>query len=212
LDRKAIAAIGETLAGSDRPFVVTSGLAGHPSGRVVTESDAPLPGLPRTSEDALFAFTGRGVRTSVVRLPPTTHGRGDHGFVPRLITIARDKGVSAYPGDGSNRWPAAHRLDAAKVFVGALEHAPAGAVLHAVDEQGVATRDIAGAIGRGLGLPVRAVAVEEAFDHFGWLGGFFSVDVQASATQTRELLGWNPTQVKLLDDLEQGHYFHDRAA
>jgi nucleoside-diphosphate-sugar epimerase len=152
------------------------------------------------------------VRTSVVRLPPTTHGRGDHGFVPRLIEVAREKGVSAYPGDGSNHWPAAHRLDAAKVFVGALEHAQAGAVLHAVDEQGIATRDIASAIGHGLGVPVQSVPVEQAFDHFGWIGGFFSVDIVASATRTRELLGWNPTQIKLLDDLGQGHYFHDRAA
>jgi nucleoside-diphosphate-sugar epimerase len=212
LDRRAIETIGEALAGSDRPFVVTSGLAGHAPGRLVTENDAAAPGLPRASEEAAFAFTGHGVRVSVVRLPPTVHGEGDHGFVPRLIGIAREKGVSAYPGDGSNRWPAVHRFDAARVFRSALQDASAGALLHAVDEEGVATRDIAGAIGRHLALPVRSVAPEEALDHFGWLGGFFSLDVPASSTWTRKQLGWNPTQIKLIDDLEQGHYFHDRAA
>jgi nucleoside-diphosphate-sugar epimerase len=210
LDRRAITAIGETLVGSDRAFVVTSGTAGFAPGRELTENDTAPTESPRVSERAAVAFTGRGVRVSVVRLPPTVHGENDHGFVPRLITIAREKGVSAYPGDGSNRWAAVHRLDAAEVFRLALGNAPAGAVFHAVAEVGIATRDIAGVIGRHLAVPVEAVGSEDAFDHFGWLGGFFSLDVPASSTLTRKELGWNPTRIGLLDDLEQGHYFSDR--
>jgi nucleoside-diphosphate-sugar epimerase len=211
-DRRAIETLGEVLAGSDRPFVVTSGLAGFTPGHILTEDDAADPDSPRASERAALAFISRGVRVSVLRLPPSVHGEGDHGFVPRLIDIAREKGVSAYPGDGSNRWPAVHRFDAARLFRLALESAPTGARLHAVGDKGVPVRDIAGAIGRHLTLPVTAVAPEKAFDHFGWLGGFFSLDVPASSTLTQELLAWQPTQQGLLEDLEQGHYFHDRAA
>ena len=211
-DRRAIETLGEVLARSDRPFVVTSGLAGFALGRTMTEDDAADPDSPRASEQAALAFTSRGVRVAVLRLPPSVHGEGDHGFVPRLIDIAREKGVSAYPGDGSNRWPAVHRFDAARLFRLALESAPAGARLHAVGDGGVPVREIAGAIGRHLTLPVTGIAPEKAFDHFGWLGGFFSLDVPASSTLTRELLGWQPTQQGLLEDLEQGHYFHDRAA
>jgi nucleoside-diphosphate-sugar epimerase len=211
-DRRAIETLGDVLAGSDRPFVVASGLAGFSPGRILTEDDVVDPDSPRASERAALEFTSRGVRVSVLRLPPSVHGEGDHGFVPRLIDIAREKGVAAYPGDGSNRWPAVHRLDAARLFRLALESAPAGARLHAVGDGGVPVRDIAGAIGRHLTLPVTGIAPETAFDHFGWLGGFFSLDVAASSTRTQELLGWQPTQAGLLDDLEQGHYFHDRAA
>jgi nucleoside-diphosphate-sugar epimerase len=211
-DRHAIDALGEVLAGSDRPFVVTSGLAGFALGRSMTENDAADPNSPRGSEQAALAFTSRGVRVSVLRLPPSVHGEGDHGFVPRLIDIAREKGASAYPGDGSNRWPAVHRFDAARLFRLALESAPAGARLHAIGDEGVPVRDIAGAIGRHLTLPVTAVAPEAAVDHFGWLGAFFSLDVTASSALTRELLGWRPTQPGLLDDLVQGHYFDVRAA
>jgi nucleoside-diphosphate-sugar epimerase len=211
-DRRAIDAIGGALAGSDRPFVVTSGLAGFALGRTMTEDDAANPDSPRASEPAALALTSRGVRVSVLRLPPSVHGEGDHGFVPRLIDIAREKGVAAYPGDGANRWPAVHRSDAARLFRLALESAPAGARLHAIGDEGVPVRDIAAAIGRQLGLPVTAVAPEQAADHFGWLGMFFSLDVPASSTLTRELLGWRPTRPGLLDDLEQGHYFYDRAA
>lgn len=211
-DRRAIDAIGGVLAGSDRPFVVTSGLAGFALGRPMTENDAAPPNSPRASEPAALALTSRGVRVSVLRLPPSVHGEGDHGFVPRLIDIAREKGVAAYPGDGTNRWPAVHRSDAARLFRLALESAPAGARLHAIGDDGIPVRDIAAVIGRHLGLPVTAVAPEQAADHFGWLGMFFSLDVPASSTLTRELLGWRPTRQGLLDDLEQGHYFHDRAA
>jgi nucleoside-diphosphate-sugar epimerase len=211
-DRRAIDTLGGVLAGSDRPFVVTSGLASFALGRTMTEDDAVDPDSPRASEQAALAFTLRGVRVAVLRLPPSVHGEGDHGFVPRLIDIANEKGVAGYPGDGSNRWPAVHRFDAARLFRLALESAPAGARLHAIGDEGVQVREIAGAIGRHLELPVTAISPEQAVDHFGWLGAFFSLDVPASSTLTRELLGWSPTRQGLLDDLEQGHYFHDRAA
>jgi nucleoside-diphosphate-sugar epimerase len=211
-DRRAIDTLGAALAGSDRPFVVTSGLAGFALGRTMTEDDAAHPDSPRASEQAALAFTSRGVRVAVLRLPPSVHGEGDHGFVPRLIDIAREKGVAAYPGDGFNRWPAVHRFDAARLFRLALESAPAGARLHAIGDEGIPVRDIAAAIGRHLTLPVTGIAPETAFDHFGWLGGFFSIDVPASSILTRELLGWQPTQPGLLDDLDQGHYFRGRAA
>jgi nucleoside-diphosphate-sugar epimerase len=211
-DRRAIDTLGSVLAGSDRPFVVTSGLAGFALGRTMTEDDAADPDSPRASEHAALAFASRGVRVAVLRLPPSVHGEGDHGFVPRLIDIAREKGVSAYPGDGSNRWPAVHRFDAARLFRLALESAPAGARLHAIGDEGLPVRDIAGTIGRHLSLPVTAIAPETAADHFGWLGVFFSLDVPASSALTRERLGWRPTQTGLLDDLEEGHYFHDRVA
>jgi nucleoside-diphosphate-sugar epimerase len=207
LDRRAIEVLGSTLAGSDRPLVVTSGVAGHNPGRALTENDPFQPGLPRYSEPAVLAFADKGVRASIVRLSPTTHGQGDHGFVPRLIQIALEKGVSAYIGDGANRWPAVHRLDAAPLFRLAVERAPAGTVLHAAAEEGVAGRDIAMAIGRHLGLPVTTVPVEQAFGHFGWIGGMFALDVPTSSALTRQRFGWQPTGPALLDDLEQGHYF-----
>lgn len=210
-DRRAIEAIGETLAGSDRPFVVTSGMVGFPVSRVLTENDAADPAFPRASETAL-AFSSRGVRVSALRLPPSVHGEHDHGFVPRLIATAREKGVSAYPGDGSNRWPAVHRFDAARLFRLALEAAPAGTRLHAVGDEGIPVRDIADVIGRQLRVPVTGVPRENATDHFGWLGGFFSLDVPASSAATRELLGWEPMHPGLLDDLGQRHYFDDLAA
>jgi nucleoside-diphosphate-sugar epimerase len=211
-DRRAINALGEVLAGSERPFVVTSGLAGFSLGRTMTEDDPADPNSPRASEHAALAFTSRGVRVSVLRLPPSVHGEGDHGFVPRLIEIARDKGVAGYPGDGSNRWPAVHRFDAARLFRLGLESAPAGARLHAIGDEGIPVREIAGAIGRHLGVPVASIAPEMTVEHFGWLGAFFSLDVPASSAFTSVLLGWRPTRPGLLEDLEQGHYFDDRAA
>jgi len=206
-DRRAIEALGDALAGSDRPLVVAAGLAHSPTGQVLAEEDDLPPGVPRLSEATALRLAKRGVRASVVRLPPTVHGEGDHGFVPRLIDIARDKGASAYPGDGTNRWAAVHRLDAAVVFRQALEAAPVGARLHAVDDEGVPTREIADVIGKHLKLPVRGVPVDEALDHFGWLGGFFSLDLAASSAVTRSQLDWKPTGPALLDDLNAGHYF-----
>ena len=211
-DRRAIETIGEVLAGSDRPFVVTAGTAGLTQGRVLTEDDAPLPGLPRASEEVALPLAARGVRVSVLRLPPSVHGEGDHGFVPRLIAIAREKSVSAYPGDGRNRWPAVHRLDAANLFRLALEAPPAGTVLHGVADEGVPVRDIAGIIGRHLELPVTSISFDEAAGHFGWLGPFFALDVPASSMLTQRQLGWRPTHQGLLADLEQGHYFADAPA
>jgi nucleoside-diphosphate-sugar epimerase len=208
-DRRAIETIGEVLSGSDRPFVVTAGTAGLAQGRLLTEDDAALPGLPRASEEVALPLAARGVRVSVLRLPPSVHGDGDHGFVPRLIAIAHEKGVSAYPGDGRNRWPAVHRLDAANLFRLALEQAPAGAVLHGIAEEGVPVRDIADVIGRHLELPVTSISHDEANGHFGWLGVFFALDVPASSTLTQRQLGWQPTRQGLLADLEQGHYFAD---
>lgn len=208
IDRTAIEAIGEVLAGTERPFVVTSGLAGFGLGRPLTEEDAAAPESPRVSEQALV-LADRGVRVSAVRLAPSVHGEGDHGFVPRLIEIARTKGISAYPGDGSNRWPAVHRRDAAQLFRLALENAPAGARLHGVAEGGIPVRDIAEVIGRHLGLPVESVPVEQAYDHFGWLGGFFALDLPASSALTQERLDWHPVHPGLIVDLEKGHYFDE---
>jgi nucleoside-diphosphate-sugar epimerase len=210
-DRRVIETLGETLAGSDRPLVVTSGMAAIPATGLLTEDDPADPAFPRASETAL-SLSSRGVRVSVLRLPPSVHGEHDHGFVPRLIAIAREKGVSAYPGDGSNRWPAVHRFDAARLFRLALEKAPAGTRLHAVGDEGIPVRDIAGVIGRQLGVPVTAVPADKALDHFGWLGGFFSLNVPASSAITRELLGWEATHPGLLDDLGRRHYFAELAA
>ena len=212
-DRRAVEALGAALAGSDRPFVITSGITVLAPGRLGTEDDAPDPGSASAiripSEEAVLAMTSRGVRASVVRLPTSVHGDGDHAFVPALIDIARKKGVSAYVGDGSNRWPAVHRLDAVHLYRLALEQAPAGSRLHAVADEGVPIRDIAGVIGRRLNLPVVAVSAEEADDHFGWLAQFVSVDAPASSALTRERMGWNPIHPSLIADLEQGHYFRE---
>ena len=222
-DRRAVETIGAALAGSDRPFVLASGLAGLTPGRVATERDgrdpdaaaAPLGGGPLTrrgTAHVTLALASRGVRSSVLRLPPTVHGDGDHGFMAALVGIARDKGVSGYLGDGSNRWPAVHRLDAAHLFRLALEQAPAGSVLHAVADEGVPIRAIAAVIGRHLDLPLVSVSPTDAGDHFGWLGAFIGIDSPASSALTHALVGWQPTQPGLLEDLEQGHYFHHLSA
>ncbi|WP_371597701.1 SDR family oxidoreductase [Streptomyces sp. NBC_00564] len=209
-DQRAIETLGEALTGTGRPFVVASGTAFAP-GRLVTEEDGVPEAtvVPRVSEQTALPFAERGVRVSAVRLPPTVHGEGDHGFVPRIIDIARTKGVSAYPGDGSNRWPAVHRLDAAHLFRLALEAAPAGARLHGVGEEGVPVRHIADIVGQQLKLPVTAVSREETADHFGWLGAILALDVPASSALTRKQLGWQPVQPGLIPDLEEAHYFKD---
>jgi nucleoside-diphosphate-sugar epimerase len=208
-DRRAIETIGGALEGSGRPFVIASGTLGLAPGRVATE-DIPfdLKMHPRLA-NAAFALTHaqRGVRVSFVRLSPTVHGEGDHGFVKRLVDIAREKGVAGYIGDGSNRWNAVHRLDAARLFLLAFQKAPAGAVLHAVAEEGVNGRTIAEAIGRKLGLHATSIAPDAAVAHFGWLGRFFAMDQPASSTSTRKSMGWNPTHPGLIEDLEAGHYF-----
>jgi nucleoside-diphosphate-sugar epimerase len=206
-DRQAIETIGAELAESNRPFVVTSGLAGLASNRATTEEDVPAEPAVRYSEVAALPLASRGVRVSVVRLAPSVHGKDDHGFVPRLIEIAREKGISAYPGDGSNRWPAVHRLDAARLFRLALETGSAGSRYHGVAEEGVPVRDIATVIGRHLNLPVVAVPISEAGAYFGWLGAFFTRDIAASSKLTQKWLGWQPTQPGLLDDLEQEYYY-----
>ncbi len=210
-DRTAIAALGDALAGSDRPLVIASGLSGLQPGRLATERDRPDTTIPTggraRSEVATLDLAERGVRSSSLRLPPTVHGAGDKWFIASLIALARERGLSGYIGDGANTWPAVHRLDAAHMFRLAVESAPAGSVLHGVAEQGVATRTIAEAIGRGLHLPVVAVDPDDAGDHFGWLAGLFGIDAQASSDETQALLGWRPTQPGLIDDLDQGHYF-----
>ncbi|MEU1534044.1 SDR family oxidoreductase [Streptomyces fagopyri] len=211
-DRRAVDALGDALAGTDRPFVLASGVAGLAPGRPVTERDMPtVDGSPisirMATAQAVLALASRGVRSSVVRLSPTCHGDGDNGFMAALVGIARAKGVSGYLGDGANRWPAVHRLDAARLFRLAVEKAPAGSVLHGVAEQGVEIRAVAEVIGRHLGVPVTAVAPEDAAGHFAWLGAFLDLDSPASNTLTRELVGWEPTGPGLLEDLDKGHYF-----
>jgi nucleoside-diphosphate-sugar epimerase len=207
-DRAAIEAMGAVLEGSNRPLVIASGVATTAVGRAATEDDPPAPEFPRSLASVMTVeLATRGVRSAVVRLPPTVHGRGDKGFITMLIRTAREKGVAGYVGDGSNRWPAVHRSDAARVFHLALEHAPAGAVYHAVGDEGVPTRAIAETIGRHLGLPVESVAAEDATTHFGWLGTIWSIDVPTSSSLTQAQLGWQPTGPGLLDDLEAGHYF-----
>ncbi len=210
-DLRAIETMGTALEGSGRPLVIASGMLGLAPGRVGTEKDTPDPApnlAPRLAGvRAALSFGERGVRSSILRLPPTVHGDGDHGFMAVLVGIARAKGVSGYIGDGSNRWPAVHQLDAAHLFRLAAEKAPSGSVLHAIADEGVPTRAIAEVIGRHLDVPVVSIPAEEAGEHFSWLGAFFGMDSPASSTLTRELLGWEPTRPGLIDDLEQGHYF-----
>jgi nucleoside-diphosphate-sugar epimerase len=209
-DRHAIETLSAVLEGTNRPFVIASGLLGLAPGRVATEDMPYEAGKHPRIDNAVVAMGAaqRGVRVSFVRLSPTVHGAGDHGFVARLVEIAREKGVSGYMGDGTGRWNAVHRLDAAQLFRLALEKAPAGAILHAVAEEAVSTRQIAEAIGHKLGLPLASVAPEAAGAHFGWLGHFFSLDQPASSAVTRQQTGWTPTHQGLIADLEEGHYFH----
>ena len=212
-DRHAIAGLGSALAGSDRLLIVTSGIGLLTLDRLATEHDVPTSGAtvnPRVaSEEAAALATSRGVHVSVVRLPPSVHGDGDHGFVPILIGLAREKGASAYIGDGLNRWPAVHRLDAARLFRLALDKGTAGAVYHGVAEEGVPFREIADVIGQRLDLPVVSKTLEEAPNHFGWFAHFAGLNVPASSAQTRKQLGWQPKQLGLIADLEgvDGRYF-----
>lgn len=210
VDFAAVQAIGSALYGTDKPFVISSGTlmlaAAGVTGRPGTEADAP--GGPRgDTENFVIGLSGRGVRSSAVRLPPIVHSSLDHhGFAHILIGIARQAGVSAYVGDGSNRWPSVHTLDAARVYRLALESAPAGSRLHAVAEEGIPFRDIAAVVGRGTGVPVASVSAAEAAERFAFLGGVVGVDNPASSAVTRKLLGWEPEHPGLLADLEHGHY------
>ncbi|WP_328583175.1 SDR family oxidoreductase [Streptomyces sp. NBC_00370] len=211
-DRAAIETFGDALEGSDKPFVIAGGLLGLAPGRVATERDEPVVDSSPTSGRSANAqltrgLAARGVRSSVVRLSPTVHGEGDNGFLPSLIGIARDKGVAGYLGDGSSRWSAVPRLDAAVLFRLALEKAPAGSALHGAADEGVRMRDIAEVIGRHLDLPVAQVSDEDAAGHFSWMAGFVGLDSPASNELTRELLGWQPTRPGLIADLDKGHYF-----
>ncbi len=215
-DRKAVEAMGAALAGSDRPFVLASGILGLGVDGAATEDDGLVPSpelranpAGRRAATALLTLSlrGIGVRSSVLRLPPTVHGDGDNGFMATFVSIARRRGVAGYVGEGTNRWPAVHRSDAARLACLALE-APAGSVLHAVGDEGVPFREIAEAMGRRLGVPTTSVDPADAGEHFGHLGHFVDLDSPATAAITQELLGWKPTGPGLIEDLEQDHYYH----
>jgi len=212
IDLRAIEALGEELAGSDRALVIASGALGLRAGSgPATEADMGDPASfaagRRRNEQTLLAFAERGVRSSSVRLSPTVHGQGDQGFIAMMVSVARDRGVSGYVGDGSNHWPAVHRCDAATLFRLAVEHASAGSALHGVAEEGVVLREVAEVIGRHLDVPVAPVAPEHAMEQFGFLGAVLSLDSVVSSALTRERLGWQPTHAGLVADLEEGHYF-----
>lgn len=212
-ERAAVEALGDVLAGTDRPLLLASGIAGVAPGRLLTEdlaSPHTAPDAPRgASETYALGLAARGVRPVALRFAPTVHGSGDHGFVAELVRVARERGVAGYVGDGANRWPAVHRSDAGRLIALALARAAAQGdvpVVHAVGEEGVPAREIAEAIGRALGLPAASVPSEEAAAHFGWIGGFFALDLPASSALTRERLGWRPTGPTLLEDLAAGAY------
>jgi nucleoside-diphosphate-sugar epimerase len=210
-DRRVIEVLGAALEGSKRPLIVTSAIGILPRGRLATEETGPASGPsahPRAaSEEAAAAVAARGVRVSIVRLPPSVHGDGDHGFVPIVIRVAREKGASVYADEGRNLWPAVHRLDAAHLYKLVLEKGVAGARYHAVAEEGVQFRDIAGVIGRRLNVPVVSKNADEAAKHFGWFAHFAAMDIKASSQQTRRQVGWHPEQAELLVDLDRPNYF-----
>jgi len=216
IDRRAIEALGAALAGSDRPLIITSGTAvAHTPGRLTTEEDAPNSPVPRTaSEEAAAAVAAKGVRVSVMRLSQI-HDPVKQGLITYLIALAREKGVSAYVGDGLNRWPAAHRLDAARLYRLALEKAaekdPKGVRYNAVGEEGVPLREIAEVVGRGLKVPVVSKSPEEAGEHFGWLAHFVVANIPASSALTQRWLGWRPTGPGLISDLNAMKYFEHAA-
>jgi nucleoside-diphosphate-sugar epimerase len=207
LDQRAIETLGAALAGSGRPLVVTSGTMTARPGRVATEADASDPTFPRKSEESCLQTASAGVRAMVVRLAPTVHGDGDHGFVPALIRVAREKGCSLYVGEGKNRWAAVHRLDAARLYRLALEKGTSGSRYHGVAEPGVPTREIAELIARRLSVPAVSKTAEEATDALGFVGHMFALDGPASSARTQETLGWRPTRPGLIEDLERGRYF-----
>jgi nucleoside-diphosphate-sugar epimerase len=217
-DRRAVEIFGEALKGSDRPLVIASGTLGLAPGHIATELDGhvvdpersafgPGPQIRHATAERALSLASHGVRSSVMRLPPTSHGDGDTGFIAMMVATAREKGVSGYIGDGSNRWPAVHRLDSARLFRLAVEAAPGGSTLHAVADEGVPIRDIAEVIGRHLDVPVVSIAPVDAGEHFTWLAGFLALDAPASSALTRETMGWEPTRPGLLADLDEDHYY-----
>jgi nucleoside-diphosphate-sugar epimerase len=207
IDKHAIDAMGNVLAGSDKPFIVTFGTLLIAPGRLATEEDPVMPGLPRVSETAGLAFAARGVRAMAIRLPQVHGGDGKCGLVSWLLNIAQEKGVSAYIGDGGNRWSGAHRLDVARLYRLALEKGLAGTSYHAVADEGVTARDIAEIIGRHLKLPVISISPEEASAHFGMMAMFAGMDGAASSALTQQWLGWKPTQIGLIADTSRPDYF-----
>jgi nucleoside-diphosphate-sugar epimerase len=211
-DQRAIEAIAAALAASGKPLIVTSGTLGLPPGRPGTEDDSTTDALPRKSEVAGLAAAAQGVRAMVIRLSPSVHGDGDHGFVPALIKLAREQGHAVYVGDGANRWPAVHRLDAARLYRLALEKGTAGARFHGVADEGIPIRAIAEVIGRRLNVPVVSKTPAEAVALLGFIGHVLGQDAPASNALTRQRLGWQPTHPGLLEDLEQGRYFDAPAA
>ncbi len=210
-DRRAVTALGEGLASTDRPLIVTSATGILPPGAVSVEEDTPLSGVhahPRAaSEEAAAALADEGLRVWVMRLPASVHGDGDHGFVPMLIDLARKTEVSAFVGDGLNRWPAVHRLDVARLYRLVLEADGSGGRVHGVAEEGVAFREIAEVIGRRLGVPAVGITKDEAAGHFGWMARFAPLDIPASAVRTRATFGWQPEQARLIADLDRPRYF-----
>jgi nucleoside-diphosphate-sugar epimerase len=207
IDKHAIDAMGTVLAGSNKPFIVTSGTLLIAPGRLATEEDPVMPGLPRVSETAGLAFAARGVRAMAIRLPQVHGGDGKCGLVNWFLNIAQEKGVSAYIGDGGNRWSGAHRLDVARLYRLALEKGLAGTSYHAVADEGVTARDIAEIIGRHLKLPVTSISPEEASAHFGMMAMFAARDGAASSALTQQWLGWKPTQIGLIADISRPDYF-----
>ena len=212
VDRRAIETMGAVLEGSGKPFLNSTGVAGLSPGRLSTEEDMADSGryVRALSEEATLALAGRGVRAMSIRLSPSTHGDGDYGFVPMLAHVAQEKGVSAYLGDGANRWPGVHRSDAARLYRLALEKGEAGARFHAVADEGVPTRAIAEAIGRSLKLPVKSIPVEQTGEHFGWMGFFYGLDAASSSAWTQQTLGWRPTGPGLLADIDRPEYYGAR--
>jgi nucleoside-diphosphate-sugar epimerase len=206
-DKLAIETMGDALAGSNRPLIATSGVLGLPPGRAGTEDDSPAAILPRKSEEAGLSLVSKGVRGMVIRLSPSVHGDGDHGFVPQIIAGARKSGFAAYVGDGENRWPAVHRLDAARLYRLALEKGKAGDKFHGVADEGVKIRDIAEIIGRRLNVPAVSKSAEEVSASLGFVGHVLGMDAPTSSKKTQEQLGWRPTQPGLIADLEKGTYF-----
>lgn len=205
-DKAAINAMGEALAGTNKPIVVTAGILGLPPINGVITEDSKAQNTPRSSEATAMALTEKGINASVVRLPPSVHDKGDKGFVPFIIQQARRKGVSAYPGSGNNRWPAVHRLDAARLFRLAVEKAAKGALYNAIGDTGIEVKRIAELTGEKLHVPVASLTGDEAVKHFEWMSGFIGFDSPATSLKTREQLGWEPTHRGLLEDLQENYF------